>query len=616
MPGQPVDESLIDVPRDVPRNAVAADPVGSSFLGVEQSLKGKRWRLAPVDERVAQALAQRLHLPEIVGRVLAGRGVALDGAAAFLDPKLRECMPDPSVFKDMEAGAERLVRAVCGGERIAVFGDYDVDGATSAAVLERFFRAVGSAARIYVPDRLTEGYGPNTDALLRLKAEGISVVITVDCGINAHDALDAAAAAGLDVVVVDHHVADTRLPAATAVINPNRLDEPSTYGHLAAVGVAFLLVAAVNRALRNRGWYEKRPEPDLRQWLDLVALGTICDMVPLTGVNRAFVAQGLKVMAGRANAGIRALADLTGQDQPPGVYHAGFVFGPRINAGGRVGEAGLGARLLATDDPAEAAALARRLDQFNRDRQRIEGAVLEDAVSRVAEQVARGGVPALVVVAGEGWHRGVVGIVASRLVERFNRPACVLALDGDLATGSARSVAGFDMGAAVNAARLMGLLIKAGGHAMAAGFTLRRHKLAEFERFMGDRVKRPGADDRPLLYVDGALSVAGASADLSETLARVGPFGTANPEPRFVITDARVSYLAMAGADHVRCVLVDDSGARLDAIAFRCADTPLGRALRDHAGAPFHFAGRVQRKIWRGRTMTQLVIDDAAPAMS
>ncbi len=597
------------------KDSAADSEPESSFLGVEQSLKGKRWQLRPVDERKAQALAQRLQLPEIVGRILAGRGVDLDNAEFFLDPRLRQSLPDPSQFKDMDVGAERLARAVTGGERVAVFGDYDVDGATSAAVLSRFFSAVGSGVRIYVPDRLKEGYGPNAEALLRLKDEGVSVVITVDCGINAHEALEAAAAAGLDVVVVDHHAADSQLPVAAAVINPNRIDEPATYGHLAAVGVTFLLAVAVNRALRKGGWYNNRPEPDLRQWLDLVALGTICDLVPLKGVNRAFVVQGLKVMARRTNAGIRALADVTGQNQAPEAYHAGFVFGPRINAGGRVGESGLGARLLATDDAAEAMTLAQRLDQFNRDRQRIEGEVLEEALSRAAERGAPGDGPPLLVVAGEGWHPGVVGIVASRLVERFNRPTCVVALSGDRGTGSARSVAGFDMGAAVNAARRSGLLIKAGGHAMAAGFTVEREKLGDLRAFLAGRMKQGGGGEKPLLQVDGALSVSGASAGLSESLARVGPFGMANPEPRFVITDARLSYVAVAGANHLRCTLVDGGGARLEAIAFRCVDTPMGQALRDHAGALFHFAGRVQRKTWRGRTSTQLVIDDAAPAM-
>jgi len=583
----------------------------SGFLGVDQSLKGKRWQLQPVDERTAETLAQRMQLPEIVGRVLAGRGVELDQAEFFLDPKLRQCMPDPSQFKDMDAGAGRLARAVMSGDRIAVFGDYDVDGATSAALLSRFFAAVGSGVRIYVPDRMKEGYGPNAEALLRLKDEGVSVVITVDCGINAHAPLEAADAAGLEVVVVDHHAADSHLPIAAAVINPNRLDEPPTFGHMAAVGVAFLLAVAVNRALRGAGWYESRPEPDLRQWLDLVALGTICDLVPLKGINRAFVVQGLKVMAQRSNPGIRALADLTGQDQPPEAYHAGFVFGPRINAGGRVGESDLGARLLATDDAAEAARLAQQLDQFNRDRQRIEGEVLEQALAQASEH----GDPPLIVVAGEGWHPGVVGIVASRLVERFHRPACVLALNGDFGTGSARSVAGFDMGAAVNTARQKGLLVKAGGHAMAAGFTVEREKLVDFQRFMAERMKRPAADDRPVLCVDGALSVAGASSGLSETLARVGPFGMANPEPRFVITSARLSYVSVVGKNHLKCSLTDGSGVRLEAIAFRCADTPMGQTLRDHGGASFHFAGRVQRKTWRGRTTTQLLIDDAAPVI-
>jgi single-stranded-DNA-specific exonuclease len=598
-----------------PAFSVSTTATAAGVLGVERSLTGKRWLMRLADERAALTLAQRLGVAEVVGRVLAGRGVGLDQADAFFDPTLRQLLPDPSRLKDMDAGAERLARAIVEGERIAVFGDYDVDGATSAALLARFLSATGSEARLYVPDRLKEGYGPSAEALLGLKAEGVSVVVTVDCGINAFHALDAAADAALDVIVCDHHAAESRLPRASAVINPNRLDDTSACGDLAAVGVAFLVVVAVNRILRRDGHYAGRPEPDLRQWLDLVALGTVCDMVPLRGVNRAFVVQGLKVMARRANAGIRALADVAGVDETPGTYHAGFVLGPRINAGGRVGEAALGARLLSTDDPDEAAGIARRLDELNRERQRIELRVLDEAIAQIDALDDRERRSAILVAAQEHWHPGVVGIVASRLVERFNRPACVVALHGDLGTGSGRSIQGVDLGAAINAARQAGLLVKGGGHAMAAGFTVERDRLADLRAFLVERLaNRVGTpEDTPTLRLDGVLSVSGATAGLSVELAKVGPFGMGNPEPRFVIAGARLAYVSVAGTNHLRCVLVDDHGARLDAMAFRCLDRPLGEALRNHAGAPFHFAGRLQENSWRGRTKSRLVIDDATP---
>ena len=395
-------------------------------LGERLSLTGRRWSLTPIDERLAAALAQHHGLPEIVARVLAARGVGLGEVESFLAPKLRDLLPDPCRLKDMRAGAERLAAAITGGERIAVFGDYDVDGATAAALLLRFLSALGAPARLYVPDRLREGYGPNAPALLELRRQGVSLVVTVDCGIAAHDPLAAAAAAGLDVIVVDHHLGRESLPPAIAVINPKRLDDTGGLEHLAAVGVAFLLAVDVNRLLRQAGWYAGRAEPDLRQWLDLVALGTVCDMVPLCGVNRAFVAQGLAIMARRGNAGLRAIGDVAGLAGPPGARDLGFAIGPRINAGGRVGQADLGARLLATDDPDEAVLLARRLDALNRERQAIEQAVMNGALAQLGD----GGPYPLLWAAAEGWHPGVVGIVASRLVERFRRPAVVIGLDG------------------------------------------------------------------------------------------------------------------------------------------------------------------------------------------
>lgn len=589
---------------------------GAAVLGVERSLTGRRWLARGGDERTALALSQRLGVPEIMGRVLAGRGVGLDEAESFLEPTLKGLLPDPLRFKGMAEGVERLAAAVMKGEAIALFGDYDVDGATSAALLTRFLEAAGARPRprLYVPDRLTEGYGPNAPALLKLREEGVRLVVTVDCGTGAHEALEAARAAGLDVVVVDHHEAEALLPPAVAVINPNRLDEGGRHRELAAVGVAFLVAVGLNRRLREAGWYKAREEPNLLNWLDLVALGTVCDVVPLLGLNRAFVAQGLKVMARRGNPGLKALADIAGVHQAPGAYHAGFVLGPRINAGGRVGQADLGARLLTTDDDQTAADLARRLDALNRERQEIEAAVLADAQERVeAEGLAADPV---LVVGGQGWHPGVVGIVASRLAEAHGRPACVVALNGDGGTGSGRSVKGVDLGAAVLAARQAGLLTRGGGHAMAAGFALAAARLPDFRAFLAERLA-PELADRPrvpALYLDGGLAPGAASEALIDMLEKAGPFGAGNPEPRFVLPRVRLTYVALAGETHVRCSLVGEGEGKLAAIAFRAMDSELGPALLKHDGAMLHVAGRLRLNHWQGRVSVQLVIDDAAPA--
>jgi len=559
-------------------------------------------------------MAQRLGLPEVVGRVLAARGVGLEDADAFLNPTLRGLLPDPSRLKDMDGAADRLAAAVMGGEVIGIFGDYDVDGATSSALLRRFISAVGGRVQIHIPDRLKEGYGPNTPALLKLKADGAGVVVTVDCGTAAHEPLGAARDAGLDVIVVDHHAAEAKLPPAIAVINPNRLDDDSGQGQLAAVGVTFLLVVAVNRALRAAGWYDGRPEPDLTAWLDLVALGTVCDVVPLTGLNRALVVQGLKVMGRRTNPGLRALGDVAGLNEPPGTYHAGFLLGPRINAGGRIGAPDLGSRLLGTDDADEAMEISLRLDELNQERQGIEAAVLATAIAQVEQ--AGDGLGPLILAAGDGWHPGVIGIVAGRLKDRFNRPACVVALDGDTGTGSGRSVSGVDLGAAIIAATQAGVLVKGGGHKMAAGFTVEAGKLKELEAFLSERVAtdiREGGI-RPSLYLDGAVKPKAADMNLIEILQQVGPFGAGNPEPRFVIPAATLSYAAVVGDRHVRGFITGEGGGRLGAISFNSLDTPLGQALLKSDGAPLHIAGRLKVNSWQGRTSAQLHIDDAAPA--
>jgi single-stranded-DNA-specific exonuclease len=579
-------------------------------LGVARSLTGRSWTLAHADERLTTALAQRLGLPEIVARVMAIRGIGLDAAASFLEPRLRDLLPDPCRLKDMRRAADRLASAIIGGERIAVFGDYDVDGATAAALLLRFLRAVGAdEPLLYVPDRLREGYGPNAPALRGLRDRGVKLVVTVDCGIAAHDALADAASAGLDVVVLDHHQASLPLPTAVAVVNPKRPDDASGLDHLCAAGLAFLLMVDTNRLLRATGHYAVRPEPDLRQWLDLVALGTVCDVVPLCDVNRAFVAQGLKVMAQRRNIGLRALADLAGLRALPSARDLGFAIGPRINAGGRVGQADLGARLLACDDPTEAGRLAGRLNALNGERQEIEQTVWAEAVARIGDEPDA----PLLWAAGRGWHPGVIGIVASRLAERFRRPALVVAIDGDQAVASGRSVPGRDLGAAVNAAAAEGLLLKGGGHAMASGFTAKTSRLGDLRSFLEHRLAIDAATAERLraLSVDGVLSLAGAAVLAPTVLARLAPFGAGHAEPRFALAAVRIAHTRVAGSGHLCCGLID-SGARLPAIAFRCADQPLGQALAAHAGAPFHLAGRLQPR-HAGGTL-QLIIDDAAPA--
>ncbi len=588
---------------------------GAESLTVERSFSGLNWRPRLDDDREALVLAQRLGLPEIVGRALAARGIGPKDAELFLNPALKVQLPDPGHLKDMERGAGRIADAIEAGEGIAVFGDYDVDGATSSALLARFCRALGTEIETYIPDRIKEGYGPNRAAMLALGARGAKVIITVDCGVSAFEPLKAASDAGIDVVVVDHHVAEARLPEALAVINPNRLDDASPHKQLAAVGVAFLLVVAVNRALRKRGFYSSRPEPDLMGWLDLVALGTVCDQVPLTGVNRALVAQGLKVLARRTNPGLVALADVAGLDTRPEAWHLGFMLGPRINAGGRVGRSGLGAGLLACDDPAAAKGMAQELDAFNLERREIEALVLADALA----QAEGGGAGAgdLVFVAGVGWHPGVIGIVASRIGERMRRPVCVVAIDGDVAKGSGRSIAGIDLGAAVIAARQEGLLINGGGHAMAAGFTVARDRLGALEEFLGVRIAAQhvarGEEVGRTLFHDGAVSVGGATTELVERIKALAPFGSGNSEPRFVLPAVTVAKADVVGENHLRLFVRGPDGGRIKAMAFRAADRPLGAALLQTRGAPVHLAGRLRIDDWQGRHDVEFLIDDAAP---
>ncbi len=592
------------------------EEIDAPFLGVERSVTGKRWQSRLKDERLATALAQRFDLHEVVARVLAARDIQLDDAASFLNPTLKSMLPDPAHLLDMQPAVERITKAIHDGETVGVLGDYDVDGATSSALLVRFFSALGQSVPVYIPDRQKEGYGPNLPGLLELKKQGASVVITVDCGTTAYEPLEAAADAGIEIIVVDHHVAEPRLPAGALVINPNRADEVSPCGQLAAVGVTFLLLVAINRALRDAFWFgEGHPEPDLLSLLDLVALGTICDVVPLTGVNRALVTQGLKVLAARGNPGIAALADVGRVDKPLDAYHAGFVLGPRVNAGGRVGDSGLGVRLLTTQDDSEARAVAQLLDDYNSERKEIEQAVQEAAMLQ-AEDQAKNNKP-FILVAGNGWHVGVIGIVAGRLRERFDRPSCVVALSEGVGKGSGRSVRGVALGPAVIAAHQAGILVNGGGHNMAAGFTVEQDRLEELTDYLSDHISRQldGSTLTATLSLDGALSPTGATPEVIEMLDRAGPFGCGNPRPRFAIPQARIVDSGIVGKDHVRCVLTgSDGNGRLKATAFRSADTPLGKALLDTRGLPLHVAGNLRIDEWQGRVSAQLFIDDVAAA--
>ncbi|MCC7167702.1 MAG: single-stranded-DNA-specific exonuclease RecJ [Rhodospirillales bacterium] len=558
-------------------------------------------------------------LPEIVGRMLASRGIDLDRAQGFLNPTLKADLPNPSSLRDLDRAAERLARALVDGEPIAIFGDYDVDGATSAALLARFCASVGRKPRVYIPDRMREGYGPNAPALRALAADGAKIVVTVDCGTLAHAPLAAARDAGLDVIVVDHHIAEPTLPPAFAVINPNRLDESGVHGELAAVGVAFLLAVGVNRWLREAGHFNGGAGPDLMGLLDLVAVGTVSDVVPLRGVNRALVAQGLRVLAQRRNPGLVALADVAKLTGPPDAAAVGFALGPRINAGGRVGQADLGYRLLATDDPAEASAIAQALDRLNGERREIEAKVLAEATAQAEDQAkaATGPGQPLVFVAGRGWHPGVIGIVAARLREKFERPAVVVALaepgSGDC-KGSGRSVPGIDLGAAVIAAHQAGLLVNGGGHAMAAGLSVAADKVEALGAYLAERISAASVlqGGLPPYLLDGAILPSGATFALAEALGRLGPFGSGNPHPRLALMSARVVEASVVGANHVRCTVTGPGGGRLKAIAFRALGTPLGDAILRPGGAEIHLAGTLRPETWQGRERAEFHIEDAA----
>ncbi|MFT6531273.1 MAG: single-stranded-DNA-specific exonuclease [Limimaricola cinnabarinus] len=577
------------------------------FLNVSTSLTGRRW-VGPAAEadRLAQAMAQGCDLPLPLCHALVGRGVAAGEMASFLAPTLRDLLPDPLSLRDMEVAAERVMRAVERRERIAIFADYDVDGGSSAALLLVWLRQMGLRATLYIPDRIEEGYGPNTPAMERL-ARDHDLILCVDCGTLSHEPI--AAAKGADVVVLDHHLGGETLPNAVAVVNPNRQDESGDLAHLCAAAVVFLLLVEMNRRLREAG----KRGPDLMSMLDLVALATVADVAPLIGVNRALVRTGLQVMAKRQRAGVVALADVAGLDVPPTAYHLGYLLGPRVNAGGRIGKSDLGARLLATDDPHEAAALAEKLDHLNRERREIEARV-RDAAMEQAE--ARGTEGPLAWAAGAGWHPGVVGIAAARMKEATNRPAVVIGVEDGIGKGSARSVPGIDLGAAIHRVAAEGLLLRGGGHKMAAGLTVEEGKIEAAMTRLSELLEKQGAGaGGPRdLRLDSVLMPGAATVDLIERIETAGPFGAAAPAPRFAFPDVMLHDVREVGQGHLKISFGDGFGARIDGIAFGAMDGPMGSALARHGGARFHLAGKLDLNIWKGRRSVQLRLDDAAPA--
>ncbi len=585
-------------------------------LGVSRSANENAWRerLSASETRVALAISQTHGLPDVLGRVMAARGVTLENAVAFLDPSIKQLMPDPSTLADMDTAVARVADAVQSGAKIAVFGDYDVDGATSSAIFGLYLGCLGLEPAIHIPDRIIEGYGPNGPAIEALHADGARLLVTLDCGSTSFEAFETARDLALDVVVIDHHQVGERLPQVVALVNPNRQDDLSGQGHLAAVGVTFLFLVGLNRELRRRGLFEKLPQPDLMALLDLVALGTVCDVVPLTGLNRAYVMRGLGVMHQRRNQGLTALADVARVNGRPAPYHLGFLIGPRINAGGRIGDAALGARLLTTHDPHEARAIAERLEQLNSERQAMEAVMLEEAGAEAALAMeARE--PAVLLTGSDTWHPGIVGLIASRLKESHRRPAFAIAYDANgKGTGSGRSIAGVDLGKAVRKAVDDGLLEKGGGHAMAAGLTVRREKAGELEVFfnqmLGDDVA--AASSKRELKIDAALTATGATLELMDLLEKAGPYGAGHSEPVFVFPSHRVSFASVVGKGHVRATLASGDGSTLKAICFKAEDTPHGKMLLEGRGRALHVAGTLSVDTWQGSPKVQLRILDVA----
>ncbi len=593
-----------------------ADTVARAFLSVERSATEQRWvsRLDQAGQNRALAMSQIHAIPELIARVLAGRGVGVDDALAFLDPTIRSLMPDPHVLTDCEKAAERLVRAIETGEKVAIFGDYDVDGAASSALMYRFLAHFGLTPEIYIPDRIFEGYGPNPAAMQQLAANGATLIVTVDCGSTSHESLQAARDAGTDVVVIDHHQVGTELPPAVALVNPNREDDLSGQGHLCAAGVVFLVLVATLRLLKDRR-NRQAFTLDLLSLLDIVALATVCDVVPLKGLNRAYVVKGLIAARHMNNAGLAALFKKAGLGGPVTPYHFGFLIGPRINAGGRIGDAALGSRLLTIDDSSQAEVIAERLDELNRERQAMEAAMLTEAEAEALFEYGDGSGAGVIVTARENWHPGIVGLLASRLKDRFRRPAFAIAFDpSGKGTGSGRSINGFDMGRMVRAAVEAGLLVKGGGHAMAAGLTVERANLGKLRAFFEEAAAKTVNElvESSVLKIDGAIGASGATLQLVDQLEQAGPYGSGHSQPIFAVPAHRLRDVRLVGTAHVKITLEAMDGSRLDGIAFRAAEAPLGQMLLNARGRNIHVAGTVGADLWQGQRRVQLRVLDAA----
>ena len=587
------------------------------FLDIRQSATGVSWehRLTERQDMVALAIAQGHGVPDIVARVLAGRGVSAEQTERFLDPTIRDLLPDPASLTDMDKAAARIAAAVMAREKVAIFGDYDVDGAASSALLKRFLAHFSVPSEIYIPDRIFEGYGPNPEAMRELVSRGATLIVTVDCGTNSAVSIDAANAVGADVVVLDHHQVGGALPAAIAVVNPNRDDDLSGQGHLCAAGVVFLALVQTARILRGR--MADATPPDLLSLLDLVALATVCDVVPLAGVNRAFVVKGLQMARQQKNEGLAALARVSRIGEPISTFHLAYLIGPRINAGGRIGDAALGSRLLATDDPVEARTIAETLDRLNQERQLMEQEMLAAARAEADAELAGGNGPAIVVTASNNWHPGIVGLLASRLKDHARRPAFAIAFNANgIGTGSGRSVSGFDLGRLVREAADAGLIVKGGGHGMAAGITVERAKLGELRAFFEERAAADvfRLQGEESLAIDGALAAEGATLGLLDALEKAGPFGAGHAAPVFVLPRHRLADARPVGTNHIRIDLQSESGGRIQAIAFRAVDTALGEFLFKNRGKTIHVAGSLSGNHWNGNRTVQFRITDAARA--
>lgn len=575
------------------------------------SLGGNIWKSAAVDEGMAERMSLAYNLSPALAHLLCVRKIAFNEVNNFINPKLQNLMPDPYVLKDMQKAAERVAQAVENGEKIAIIGDYDVDGATSTSELVRFFKAVGINPQVHIPSR-EEGYGPSDLAFNEFEAAGAKLVITIDCGTTAFEVLNRAAAKGFEIIVIDHHEAEAKLPDIYAVVNPKRLDEDNQYPYLtymSAVGVGFMFLVALNRKLRNDGFYGNHPAPELKNLLDLVALGTVCDVVPLLGLNRAYVRHGLKIMAQQNNIGLKSLLKAAQVESAPNAYHLGFVLGPRINACGRVGDAVLGSRLLCCENETEAQLLADKFNALNAERKDIENYVLLKAIEQVEGQTQE---YPIAFAYGEDWHQGVIGIVAGKLKERYNVPAFVMSVEPDEVKGSARSIEGVDLGALIISAKEKGVITGGGGHIMAAGFSLTKEQIPAFKKFVGEYVEERLGKEKiaPVLNIDLALALSGVTEDFADSLAMLEPYGAGNPEPLVLIRNVSISHLRLVGSGHVSCFLSSPSGGSLKAIAFRCADNDIGNALLNNNGELFDAVGQIKTDVWQGRKTIQMIIND------